>query len=134
MVFFWNATLPGSRAVAHSSLVALAIGLGVLVLGFTPSSEAAPSIGTYQRVELAQAIATEPPPISLAADVAKPLGLKFDPILNLEPSSVNDTPVYIFGKDVSGLTDDVVESRGNAEFRKLGLFIKGDYIRRGSFF
>jgi len=87
MVFFWNATLPGSRAVAHSSLVALAIGLGVLVLGFTPSSEAAPSIGTCQRVELAQAIATEPPPISLAVDVAKPLGLKFDPILNLEPSS-----------------------------------------------
>jgi LPS-assembly protein len=129
MVFFWNATLPGSRAVAHSSLVALAIGLGVLVLGFTPPSKAAPSIGTCQRVELAQAVATEPPPISLAADVAKPLGLKFDPILNLEPSSVNDTPVYIFGKDVSGLTDDVVESRGNAEFRKLGLFIKGDYIR-----
>lgn len=57
------------------------------------------------------------------------LGLKFDPILNLEPSSVGDTPLYIFGRGISGQTDDLIEAQGDAEFRQLGMFIKGDRIR-----
>jgi LPS-assembly protein len=57
------------------------------------------------------------------------LGLKFDPILNLEPPTTGNTPFYIFGRGISGQTDDLIEAEGEAEFRQLGMFIKGDRIR-----
>lgn len=85
-------------------------------------------------IQLAQAGATLQdapglPAVALADGLGPAFGLKFDPRLNLEPSSTADTPVYMFGDDISGQTDDLIESRGSAEFRKLGLFVKGDLIR-----
>ena len=65
----------------------------------------------------------------LATHVAPALGLKFDPLLNLEPPQTGQTPVYVFGRRITGQMEDVMQSEGDAEFRKLGLFIKGDSIR-----
>lgn len=67
--------------------------------------------------------------VSAAADLNRSLGLKFDPALNLEPSSTTQTPAYVFGRSISGQTEDLIEAKGDAEFRKLGMFIKGDSIR-----
>lgn len=63
------------------------------------------------------------------APLEKPLGLKFDPVLNLEPPSTGQTPIYIFGQQIQGQLDDLIEAKRNAEFRRLGMFIKGDYLR-----
>ena len=65
-----------------------------------------------------------PPTVMLS-----PLGLKFDPVLDLESSKKGDTPSYIFGRALRGQTDDYLESEGDAELRKLGLFIKADKLR-----
>jgi LPS-assembly protein len=70
-----------------------------------------------------------PPPVFLASGVSNGLGLKFDPHLDLDPPSSGETPVYIFGKTISGQTDDLIQSEGDGEFRKLGMFIKGELIR-----
>lgn len=56
-------------------------------------------------------------------------GIKLDPSLRLEPVESGETPIFIFGEKISGQTDDLMEATGNAEFRKLGMFIKGDSIR-----
>ena len=141
MHFSGIVTLRVSSAVALF-MVGSALGLG-LVLG--AGSVAAfpidsPLIGSCPRAEraggdvpgysapihLAQAAV---PSTALSANVQSPLGLKFDPILNLEPAASGDTPVYIFGRDIAGQTDDWVQARADAEFRKLGLFIKADDIR-----
>lgn len=124
MHFFGNVTL---RVGAAGGLSLSAIVGTALWLGSVPLAMAQSAIGSCARgVELAQAPVSS---VQLAQGVVRPLGLKFDPVLNLEPSSSSDTPVYISGKDVSGQTDDLIEARGEAEFRKLGFFIKGDYIR-----
>ena len=129
MHFFGNVTLRVRAAGALSLRLIVAV---VAMCSASTAVMAESPIGTCTR--LAQAPDTAPrsatgSSLALTNGVTRPLGLKFDPILNLEPSSTTDTPVYIFGKDVTGQTDDVIESRGDAEFRKLGLFIKGDYIR-----
>lgn len=97
-------------------------------IGSCPHTEASPQPVLLAQAGPAQGDAAMPR-IALADGVSPPFGVKFDPILNLEPSSTSDTPIYIFGQDISGQTDDLMESRGTAEFRKLGLFIKGDLIR-----
>lgn len=101
-----------------------------LFLAGAAKAQAFPLIGACPIVEdpirLAQAPLSSAP---LGTQVQKPLGLKFDPILNLEPPSTGDTPVYLFGRAISGQLEDLIESRGAAEFRKLGLFVKGDFLR-----
>jgi len=114
--------------------------LGVLLLVSAPAAQAFNILGSCSAatddatpIQLAQAASTRTDagagPLRLAQGLRASLGLKFDPVLNLEPSSSTDTPVYIFGQSISGQTDDQIEARGAAEFRKLGLFIKGDFIR-----
>ena len=124
MHFFGNVTLRVHAAggLSLGAMVGVALWLG----GMTPALAESPIGSCSRAIALAQAPVSA---IQLAQGVERPLGLKFDPVLNLEPSSSSDTPVYIFGKDVAGQTDDLIEARGQAEFRKLGLFIKGDYIR-----
>jgi LPS-assembly protein len=115
-----------SRAVGAWALTG---SLGLL-LAIPSTGWAALGLGTcrpdVEPITLAQAPASTAP---LSAATASPFGLKFDPALNLEPAKSGDTPVYIFGQTISGQTEDLLESRGDAEFRKLGVFIKGDYIR-----
>ena len=115
--------------------------LGALLLVSAPAAQAFNILGSCSAatddatpIQLAQAASTRTDagagPLRLAQGLRASLGLKFDPVLNLEPSSSTDTPVYIFGQSISGQTDDQIEARGAAEFRKLGLFIKGDFIRQ----
>ncbi|MFM7965411.1 MAG: hypothetical protein ACKPBE_02935, partial [Betaproteobacteria bacterium] len=114
--------------------------LGALLLVSAPAAQAFNILGSCSAatddatpIQLAQAASTRTDagagPLRLAQGLRASLGLKFDPVLNLEPSASTDTPVYIFGQSISGQTDDQIEARGAAEFRKLGLFIKGDFIR-----
>jgi len=109
------------------------VGFFVLIPAMVPGATAA-------RAEAAPGVCPRPAPIRLAeappapvplAELVQPsLGLKFDPVLNLEPPSTSsETPVYIFGRQIDGQTDDLLSARGDAEFRKLGMFIKGDYIQ-----
>jgi len=114
--------------------------LGVLLLVSAPAAQAFNILGSCSAatddatpIQLAQAASTRTDagagPLRLAQGLRASLGLKFDPVLNLEPSSSTDTPVYIFGQSISGQTDDEIEARGAAEFRKLGLVVKGNFIR-----
>ncbi len=100
-----------------------------LFLG-APKAQALPLIGScplsQEPIVLAQAPMSSAP---LSVQVEKPLGLKFDPILNLEPPTTGQTPVYIFGQTIAGQVEDMIESTGEGEFRKLGLFIKGDFLQ-----
>ena len=137
MLFFGNVTLRVGSAVALS-VAGFTLGLAgapAMALTLVGSCQPEPVLTTparTNRLVLAQAKTQdqELPAVSLTSGVRPTsFGLKFDPILNLQTSSSSETPIYIFGKDVKGLTDDVMESLGDAEFRKLGLFIKGDYIR-----
>ncbi len=101
-----------------------------LLMAGAAKAQAFPWIGACPIHEAAFQIAQAPlSSMPLSAQVEKPLGLKFDPILNLEPSSSGDTPTYMFGQTISGQVEDLIESKGEAEFRKLGLFIKGDLLR-----
>jgi LPS-assembly protein len=110
--------IPAVHALASMLLVSTSKALALPLIGACPLNEAP--------VVLAQAPLSSLP---LAAQVEKPLGLKFDPILNLEPPASGHTPVYIFGQTIAGQMEDVIESTSQAEFRKLGMFIKGDYLR-----
>jgi LPS-assembly protein len=104
--------------------------LALPLLAGSLTAQASPLIGACSvqnsPVVLAQAPISSQP---LAAQLEKPLGLKFDPILNLDPPAAGQTPVYIFGQTITGQLEDVIESSTQAEFRKLGFFIKGDYLR-----
>jgi LPS-assembly protein len=104
--------------------------LATVLLLSTPAVQALPFIDSCpvgdSPIVLAQAPLSE---LSLAAEVEKPLGLKFDPTLNLEPPSQGQTPVYIFGRTITGQVEDLIESQTEAEFRKLGMFVKGDFLR-----
>lgn len=141
MHFSGIVTLRVSSAVALF-MVGSTLGLGLIlgsgsvaafpldspVIGSCPRAERAGGDvpGYAAPIQLAQAAV---PSTALTANVQSPLGLKFDPILNLEPAASGDTPVYIFGRDIAGQTDDWVQAKVDAEFRKLGLFIKADDIR-----
>jgi LPS-assembly protein len=136
MHFSGNATPRVGSAVALHMTGSL-LGLG-LALAAAPI-HSAPQIGSCARAEaIDNASAGQPgvmqlaqaatPSLVLSENIQPALGLKFDPILNLEPVSSGDTPVYIFGRDISGQTDDWVDANVDAEFRKLGLFIKADRI------
>ena len=134
MLFFGNVTLRVGSAVALS-VAGFTLGLAgapAMALTLVGSCQPEPVLTTparTNRLVLAQAKTQdqELPAVSLTSGVRPTsFGLKFDPILNLQTSSSSETPIYIFGKDVKGLTDDVMESLGDAEFRKLGLLNKGD--------
>ena len=115
--------------------------LGALLLVVTPAAHAFHSLGSCSAtaddstpIQLAQAAVTRTDagagPLRLAQGLRASLGLKFDPVLNLEPSASTETPVYVFGREIFGQTEDYMESRGDAEFRKIGMFIKADLIRQ----
>jgi LPS-assembly protein len=104
--------------------------LASLLLVSTSKALALPLIGSCPLNETPMVLAQAPlSSLPLAAQVEKPLGLKFDPTLNLEPPTEGQTPIYIFGRTIAGQMEDVIESRSEAEFRKLGMFIKGDFLR-----
>lgn len=114
------------RFFGNSALSAWAF---LLVAG-AAKAQAFPLIGACPMTDASFHLAQAPLSVApLSAEVEKPLGLKLDPILNLEPPLAGDTPIYLFGRSISGQTEDVIESKGAAEFRKLGLFIKGDFLR-----
>lgn len=101
-----------------------------LLMAGAAKAQAFPLIGACPISETPLQIAQAPlSGMPLDTQIEKPLGLKFDPILNLEPSSSGSTPIYMFGQTISGQMEDLIESKGEAEFRKLGLFIKGDLLR-----
>lgn len=102
----------------------MAAGLGGL------SVQTAHAEGLFGTCLLAQAPQTPQTSVVLVNRAPNSLGLKFDPILNLSPPTVGDTPIYISGNKVGGQTDDLIESSGSAEFRKLGIFVKADQIRQ----
>lgn len=102
----------------------------LLFLASAPAAQALPLIGSCPIAQTPWVVAQAPlSKAPLAEQVQKPLGLKFDPILNLEPPESGQTPIYIFGQTIEGQMEDVIESTREAEFRKLGLFIKGDFLR-----
>jgi len=140
MHFFGTVTSRVGQDVTPIGRLACCGPLAALLLMSAASAQALPLLGSCsaaanhsEPIRLAQAatsLADGPvPPFQLAQGLRTSLGLKFDPVLNLEPSSTTDTPVYIFGERISGQTDDDIEARGAAEFRRLGLFVKGDVIR-----
>ncbi len=140
MRFFGTVTSRVGQDVTPIGRLARGGPLAALLLMSAASAQAFPLLGSCsaaakhsEPIQLAQAVTIlaggpEPPP-QLAQGLRSSLGLKFDPVLNLEPSSTTNTPVYIFGERISGQTDDDIEARGAAEFRRLGLFVKGDFIR-----
>lgn len=141
MQFFGIVTLwmgreltPVLLRIRRRLLAGLLAGWAVPAWPFFPSASCTSASDPAEPIQVAQAVGSPQriaatPQILLAQGVSTPFGLKFDPVLNLEPSSTSDTPVYMFGRDITGQTEDVIESKGDAEFRKLGLFIKGDTIR-----
>ncbi|NBW01603.1 MAG: LPS-assembly protein LptD [Betaproteobacteria bacterium] len=141
MHFFGTVTSRVGQDVTPIGLRARRGLLGALLLASAPVAHAFHLLGSCsaaaddaQPIRLAQAATPTTDavvaPLRLSQGVRASLGLKFDPVLNLEPSSSTDTPVYIFGREIFGQMEDDLESRGDAEFRKIGMFIKADVIRQ----
>lgn len=107
--------------------------VAAVVFDVHANAMAAPLLGACQIAQAtqdrAQGKSGAKSAVALSANVAPALGLKFDPVLDLEPPVGAQTPLYIFGKSITGQTEDWVESVGDAEFRRLGLFIKAHRIR-----